>query len=480
MKRRDNTLVSFFSALESRINIINSLLCIGLDPREDDVDEYNAGSVRDFCFRIIDQTSDSAAAYKPNGAFFEALGAEGVTALQDVIRYIPSEIPVILDVKKGDIASTAEAYARAAYEIYHADAVTLNPYLGKDAILPFIKSSGKAAFILCKTSNPGAGDFQDASISPQGHPLFELIASRVKEWNLENNLGLVVGATQIDSLKKVREIDSQVWILAPGIGAQGGDLQAALQAGLRDDGSGILLPVSRSISKAENPHQEAERLKEAINRERKKIIDGRSKESKASFTEQQQEIAIGLLDLGCIQFGEFTLKSGDISPVYIDLRRLNSHPEFMLQVGRAFHTLIEPLQFDHLAALPYAAIPITTAISLITGWSMVYPRKEEKAYGTKAPVEGIFSEGDTAVVIDDLITTGRSKLEGINKLKENGLIVKDIAVLIDRSIDAKESLEEEGFALHAFLSIQDLLSFYQENGLVDKDSLLRTFRYLQG
>jgi uridine monophosphate synthetase len=469
---------SFFFTLESRIDAIDSLLCVGLDPREDDVDRYNAESIRDFCFRIIEQTSDFAAAYKPNGAFFEALGADGAAALQGVIRHIPPEIPVILDVKKGDIASTAEAYARAVFEIYRADAVTLNPYLGRNAILPFIQYPGKAAFILCKTSNPGAGDFQDVLISPYGQPLFERIASRVKEWNVDGNLGLVVGATQVESLIRVRKIDSQIWILAPGIGAQGGDLQASLQAGLREDGLGLLLPVSRGISKAEDPRQEAERIKEAINRERNRVNEGKRKTPKTTLTESQREIAVGLLELGCIQFGEFTLKSGDISPIYIDLRRLISHPEFLLQVGRAFQELIEPLQFDHLAALPYAALPITSAISLLGSWSMVYPRKEEKTYGTKSPVEGVFSEGDTAVVIDDLITTGSSKLEGINKLKENGLIIKDIAVLIDRSTDAKGSLNREGFRLHAFLSIHELLTYYQENNLVDHDLLERTNRYL--
>ena len=406
------------------------------------------------------------------------MGAEGAVALQDVIRYIPPEIPVILDAKKGDIASTAKAYARAAFEVYRADAITLNPYLGKDAILPFIEYPGKAAFILCKTSNPGAGDFQDMLISLQGRPLFEQIATRVMEWNVDGNLGLVIGATQIDSLIRVRRIDPNIWILAPGIGAQGGDLQAALQAGLRDDGMGMLLPVSRAISRAENPHQEAERIKEAINKERKKIILRNRNERGTALSAQQREIANGLLELGCIQFGEFTLKSGDISPVYIDLRRIISHPNFLHQVGRAFQELVEPLKFDHLAALPYAALPIACVTSLLGGWSMVYPRKEEKTYGTKAPVEGIFSAGETAVVIDDLITTGGSKLEGINKLKENGLKVKDIVVLIDRSVDAKTSLEKEGFALHSYFSLQELLSFYRENGLVDQDLLQRTYRYL--
>jgi uridine monophosphate synthetase len=471
---------SFFSSLESRIKTIDSLLCVGLDPREDDVVEHNAESVREFCFRIIDQTADLAAAYKPNSAFFEVLGIEGTAVLQDVISHIPSEIPVILDVKRGDIASTAEAYARTAFEILKADAVTLNPYLGKDAVQPFIEYPGKGAFILCKTSNPGAGDFQDVLVSPQDLPLHLKVASMVKEWNNGGNLGLVVGATQVESLNKVRRMDPQIWILAPGIGAQGGNLQAALQAGLREDGSGLLIPVSRAISKAEDPRHEAERIKVEINKLRQKVISGGRRTSEPSLTELQQELASGLLKNGCIQFGEFTLKSGDVSPIYIDLRRIIAHPDFLIQVAKAFQEIIEPLQFDHLAALPYAALPITSAISLLGGWSMVYPRKEEKTYGTKALVEGVFSEGDTAVVVDDLITTGGSKLEGINKLRENGLNVKDIVVLIDRGIDSVENLKKEGYRLHTFLSIQELLSFYQKNNLVDRELLEKTKRYLEG
>ena len=479
---------SFFSVLENRINAIDSLLCVGLDPHQGDLEEYNGQTVRDFCLRLIDQTADSAAAYKPNGAFFEALGGEGIVALEDVIRQIPDGIPVILDVKRGDISSTARAYAKAAFEILKADAVTLNPYLGKDAVLPFIEDPAKGAFIICKTSNPGAKEIQDLIVSEMipsqtsldiNRPLYEWIADLVRQWNVQGNLGLVVGATQVESLARVRQMDPNIWILAPGIGAQGGNLQAALGAGLREDGLGMLIPVSRSISRAENPRQEARRIRDAINAERS-IRPHTKKISRTShMTQQQKIIADGLLDLGCIQFGKFTLKSGKTSPVYFDLRRLIAHPAFLTQVARAYCDLLALLDFEHLAALPYAGLPITSAVSLLGSWSMVYPRKEEKSYGTKVQVEGMFSPGDTVVVIDDLITTGDSKLEAIHKLVENGLIIKDIVVLIDRSVNAGQSLKKQGYQLHACLTISELIRYYQETERIAPEIASEVNQYLE-
>lgn len=480
---------SFFSRLETRINAIDSLLCVGLDPHGDDLPENSGQAARDFCLRLIEQTAEVAAAYKPNSAFFEVLGPEGIIALQEVIRQIPEEIPVILDIKRGDISSTADAYARAAFEILKADAVTINPYLGRDSVLPFITNPEKGAFVLCKTSNPGAAELQDLVVSQQMHSvnlqgpnraLYEWVADFARDWNVHDNLGLVVGATQVESLAKVRLNDPRVWILAPGIGAQGGNLPAALRAGLRNDRMGMLIPVSRAISRAEDPRQEAQKIREAINSERFSIRRGKQTAKPSTLSYFQQTIAARLLDIGCIKFGQFKLKSGDISPIYLDLRKLTSHPDLLLQVGRAYWSLLESLDFDHLAALPYAGMPVATAVSLLGNWSMVYPRKEEKSYGTKAQVEGVFSEGETAVVIDDLITTGGSKLEAIKKLTDNGLIIKDIVVLIDRSGNARVDLKQLGYQLHAFLTLPDLLAYYQETDLVEKEMISKVRRFLNG
>ena len=216
--------------------------------------------------RLIESTAEVAAAFKPNAAFFEAFGAPGVQVLADVIQAVPEGIPVILDAKRGDIASTAEAYAQAAFSTLKADAITLSPYLGRDSLEPFLINPEQGVFLLCKTSNPGASDLQDLPLGrvQSGLTLYEQVALLAQQWNVGDNLGLVVGATQPDALARVRELVPDLWILAPGVGAQGGDLDAALNAGLRADGLGLLVPVSRAISRAGDPHQAAIELRDAI------------------------------------------------------------------------------------------------------------------------------------------------------------------------------------------------------------------------
>ncbi|MRR52512.1 MAG: orotidine-5'-phosphate decarboxylase, partial [Rhodocyclaceae bacterium] len=211
---------SFFTQLDERARRTGSLLCIGLDPHAEDLPEHSAKAARDFCLRLIDATRDVALAYKPNAAFFEALGAPGWQALREVIDAVPHGAPVIFDAKRGDIASTAEAYAESAYGLLGADAVTLNPYLGYDALEPFLRD-GKGVFLLCKTSNPGTIDVQDLALASEGRPLrlHEKVALLAQEWNdANNNIGLVVGATHLEALRRLRELVANLWFLSPGVG----------------------------------------------------------------------------------------------------------------------------------------------------------------------------------------------------------------------------------------------------------------------
>jgi len=261
---------TFFSFLERRVDDCSSLLCVGLDPHVSDLDSPTATSALDFCLRIVKATSPYVAAFKPNAAFFEVFGPEGWTALKQVVEAVQEEsdrrgsmIPVILDAKRGDIASTAEAYAKSAFEHLGAHAITLNPYLGKDSIDPFLGHKERGVFLLCKTSNPGAGDLQDLPVNGE-EPLYVHVAKLASSWNTANNIGLVVGATQPDALSRVRAAAPDLWFLAPGVGAQGGDLETALKAGLRKDGKGMLVNVSRSIARAEKPDLAAAELRDEI------------------------------------------------------------------------------------------------------------------------------------------------------------------------------------------------------------------------
>jgi orotidine 5'-phosphate decarboxylase subfamily 2 len=273
---------TFFSFLERRVDDSSSLLCIGLDPRLSDLPGPTAASALDFCLRLVKATAPYAAAFKPNAAFFEVLGSEGWDVLRRVIQAIRAEsnrlgsmIPVILDAKRGDIASTAEAYARSAFQNLGVHAITLSPYLGRDSIEPFLADHEKGVFLLCKTSNPGAADLQDLAITPtplpggegrgvRGQYLYEYVAQLAQTWNTQNNIGLVVGATQPEALRRVRTVAPDLWLLAPGVGAQGADLAAALKAGLRPDGKGMLVNVSRAISGVENPKLAAAELRDQI------------------------------------------------------------------------------------------------------------------------------------------------------------------------------------------------------------------------
>ena len=463
--------MGFFSNLEARARQIDSLLCIGLDPHPADLEEDTAAAAEAFCTRLVAATLPWALAYKPNAAFFEAYGTAGWQVLQNVIAAIPPEVPVILDAKRGDIASTAEAYARSAFQTLKTQAITLSPYLGQDSLTPFLSDPERGVFLLCKTSNPGSGDLQDLTVLETGGglTLYESVARKAQAWNTNDNLGLVVGATHPAALQRVRQQAPELWILAPGVGAQGGDLEAALRAGLRRDGMGLLVPVSRAISRAEDPSAAAAGLCQSINSARENIVSERAQAAPA--TTFPAALADGLLAAGCIRFGQFTLKSGLVSPIYIDLRRLASDPFLLRQVAEAYLPILRGLVYKRLAALPYAALPIGTAISLLGSWPMIYPRKEAKEYGTRLAIEGDHAPGEQVVVIDDLATTGGSKFEAIDKLVEAGLKVLDVVVLVDRQSGASESLAQAGYRLHAVFTIRQLLDHWEQTGQVSLEQI---------
>jgi len=454
---------TFFEKLDQRARAIDSLLCVGLDPHPEELPEQTAEAAKAFCQRLIHATHQFALAYKPNAAFFEALGPEGWEALGEVIRTVPEGIPVILDAKRGDISSTAKAYAHSAFTRLGADAITLSPYLGYDSLTPFMTDPEKGIFLLCKTSNPGSVDLQDLPLG--GHynlmMVYEKVAGLANEWGASGNLGLVVGATFPDALRRVRQLAPESWFLAPGLGAQGADLVTAMEAGLRRDGLGLLINVSRGISRADDPGQAARALVEHFRLAQRETRSQPSAPEKAA-TRLVAPLVEGLLSMGCIQFGTFTLKSGLLSPIYIDLRRLVAFPGWMTQVAAAYIRQLKTLEFDRIAGLPYAALPIAAAISLQGNYPMIYPRKTTKDYGTSAAIEGIYHPGETVVVIDDLATTGGSKFEAIEKLTGAGLIVRDVLVLIDRESGAKEALAAQGYQMHALFTLTQLLDYWEE------------------
>ena len=251
----------------------NSLLCVGLDTDPALVPE--GVGVFEFNRAIIDATADFVCAYKPNIAFYEASGTDGLEALKLTRDHIPADIPVIIDAKRGDIGNTAKAYASSLFEFYNFDAATVSPYLGFDSLEPFIQYSDRGIIILCRTSNAGAVDFQSLQCETEGRKmmLFEAVAAKVSEWNTRGNLGLVVGATCPEELKLIRNRYPDMLLLIPGIGAQGGDLRQVVSNGVDAGRQKTIINSSRQILYASSDKdyaaaagQAARELRDEINR----------------------------------------------------------------------------------------------------------------------------------------------------------------------------------------------------------------------
>ncbi|GAB1594542.1 orotidine-5'-phosphate decarboxylase [Lysobacter claricitrinus] len=242
--------MSFMTALRARWQQANTLVCVGLDPEPAKFPAKFANdpdAVFAFCRDIADATADYACAFKPQIAHFAAIGAEN--ALERLIAHLKSahpDVPVILDSKRGDIGSTAQHYATEAFDRYGADAVTVNPYLGRDALQPFLDRADRGVIILCRTSNPGAGELQDMLVG--GRPLYQHVAEKAAlEWNTNGNVALVVGATWPEQLAEVRALVKAVPLLVPGVGAQGGDAAAVVDNAKTPDGTGLMISSSRAV-----------------------------------------------------------------------------------------------------------------------------------------------------------------------------------------------------------------------------------------
>ena len=271
--------MTFIEKLRARWQQANTLVCVGLDPdlaKFPDRFVEDDDALFDFCRDIVDATAEFACAFKPQITYFAAHNG-GEAALQRLIAHINAEhpeVPVILDAKRGDIGSTAQQYATEAFERFGADAVTLNPYMGKDSAAPFLEFNDRGCVFLCHTSNPGARDFQELDVG--GEPLYQRIARTIaNDWNGDGNCALVVGATFPEELKVIRGLVGEMPLLIPGVGAQGGDVEAVVKNGKTADGNGLMINSSRGILYASRGEDYAEaaaiaarELRDAINRYR--------------------------------------------------------------------------------------------------------------------------------------------------------------------------------------------------------------------
>ncbi|HSX14744.1 MAG TPA: orotidine-5'-phosphate decarboxylase [Candidatus Saccharimonadales bacterium] len=273
--------MKFSDKLNASAKARNSLACVGLDPDHRKLPtQFKGQKLSQFIFNkaIIDATADLVLAYKPQAAFYEALGADGVAALKatcDYLRTQHPDIPIILDAKRGDIGSTNDGYIEYVFDYLGVDALTLHPYLGKESLTAFLAQDQKGLIILCRTSNPGAGEFQDLTID--GRPLYQIVAKHVvDDWSKQGDCLMVVGATYPKEMAEIRAMAPEMWFLVPGIGAQGGDLEATLNNGLRKDKAGLIISSSRGIIFASSgadfakaARSETQKLRDDINKLRR-------------------------------------------------------------------------------------------------------------------------------------------------------------------------------------------------------------------
>lgn len=469
--------MSFFERLNERICAQGSLLCVGLDPdpaRLPTAFAAEADPLWSWNRAVIEATADLAAAFKPNYAFYEAQGLAGLQALVRSIDCAHAHgVPVILDAKRGDIGNTSAAYARAAFEVWGADAVTVSPYLGCDSVRAFTQYAERGVYLLCHTSNLGAVDLQERPV--EGRPLYQLVAELAGQWGEHGNVGLVVGATYPEAMRELRTLAPELPFLVPGVGAQGGDLAQAVAAGLDARGGGLLVNASRAVATAPDPRAAALALRDALAAAREAAMA-----TAPAATGAHDALVAALHEGGCVRFGDFVLHSGQHSPIYLDLRMLVSRPDLLWRVARAYAGLLARLDFDRLAAIPYAALPIGSAVALLTNRPLIYPRREAKGYGTQRSIEGAWAAGETVAVLDDLITTGASKVEAIRPLEEAGLAVRDIVVLIDREQGGREAMEAEGYRVHAVLGMREILASLVRQGRISEAQCQEVEAFLRG
>lgn len=468
--------MSFFEKLDAAIARSDSLLVVGLDPNPEMVPTRYGQSrgiqgLRDWLLWVIDQTQNHVCAYKPTLGFYEALGTPGFDLLGDILQAVPKTIPVILDAKHGDL-NTSSALAQTVFDCWQIDAITLNPYCGQDIAAPFLVYLDRAVLVTCCTSNPSARLVQGYPSAEQ--PLYLAIAQEARTWGTPTQLGLEVGTTDPAVLANVRATAPERLILARSIWQDTVDLSQMLTAGLNSEGKGLLLPIPQDWLGKDDMGERVRSLQLQIQQGRSRLAQSSARcdlwrPNVCTFDSHPlQNLILQLFDQGCILFGEFVQASGAVFPYYIDLRTIISNPQLFQQVLNAYAAILQKLTFDRIAGIPYGSLPTATGLALQLNHPMIFPRKEVKAHGTRRMVEGNFNPGEIAVVVDDILISGKSALEGAAKLQAVGLAVQDIVVFLDHEQGVKDRLRQQGYRAHSVLSISEITQTLYQAGRIDE------------
>lgn len=481
--------MSFFDALKRRVDAVDSLLCVGLDPHVKQLPEPTAAAAERQSLDLIEATKEVAACYKPNAAFFEVFGEEGISVLKRVVKAAKDTgALVLLDAKRGDIGTTSDAYAASAFDEIGADAITLSPYMGWDSLAPFVDPAAgygetKGAFILCKTSNPSSSEIQTLKTVGDYRCIFEKIAVLTtpgSAWNRHSNVGLVVGATDVEAIKAVRRLNSSGWILAPGVGAQGGDLQACCQAAVTSGGYGLLVPVSRGISGAPDPRKAAEGFRDAINLVRKGLSGAARKEAAIDLEPFQRDFIDASLSAKVLRFGTFTLKSGRTSPYFFNAGLFNTgSAQARLCSAYAARIMRSGVTFDVAFGPAYKGIALAAGISaslyaeyrIEVGFA--YNRKEAKDHGEGGSLVGADIAGKSCLLVDDVISAGTAIREAKGILDAAGASLAGVVVALDRQertgkdgelseLSAVQSVQVEfGVPVLSIVGLDELLTYLE-------------------
>jgi uridine monophosphate synthetase len=471
--------MTFFDKLNAAIAQNQSLLFLGLDPNPEMMPSYRSnraeesiiGDLWDWLQFLIAQTADLVCAYKPTLGFYQALGVPGMELLERTLKAIPRDIPIILDAKHGDL-NTSTVFAQTVFERWQVDAVTLSPFPGQDCVAPFLVYPGKGVFVLCCTSNPGAIALQQYP-SPE-FPFYLQIVKEAKIWGTPEQVCLEVGTTSPEAIAKIRAITPERTIMARSIWADASKLPQMLAAGLNSNGSGLLIPVPQDFLSQENPAIPIQALRQEVEQARIAAVSNASQCDvwlpDVCLLQQHPhtQLILQLYDLGCIIFGNYVQASGAEFPYYIDLRTIISNPQVFEQVLSAYAEILQNLSFNRIAGIPYGSLPTATGLALRLNYPMIFPRKEVKAHGTRRVIEGHFQPGETVVVVDDILISGKSAIEGAGKLKSAGLNVEDIVVFIDHEEGVRDRLKDNGYRAHAVLKISEITQTLYEAGKIDE------------
>ena len=493
--------MSFFVRLTDAIAERQSLLVTGLDPNPEMLQSWAArhamggrsflSQARHWIKAVIEETAPHVCAYKPSLGFYQSLGPVGLELLHEVRDLVPRELPLIVDTKHGDLNSSS-AMAHYLFKEFGADAVTLSPLAGQDIAAPFLLYPGKAVVMTCHSSNQAARLFQH--YPNEETPLYLQIVRETQLWGTPEQVLLEVGTSDPAILARVRAEAPERFLILRSLWSEEDNLEAMLEAGLSAAADGLLLPLPQNLLVEDNLAAKAEALKQQISSTRERWLEKQARnnqeqqdgprcdlwlpvpaQSREPVERQPDEalssLIVELFDIGCLLFGDYVQASGAVFNYYIDLRQIISDPNLFHRVLHAYAGQLEGLLFDRIAGIPYGSLPTATGLSLQLHKPLIYPRKEVKAHGARRLIEGDFKEGDQVVVVDDILITGGSVLEGIAKLEGSGLVVRDVVVFIDHGGDhdrhAKERLSEAGYRCHAVLSIDQITNVLHHAGRLD-------------